>query len=348
MVIKLATSENINYFLEGNAKVDYGVRKDIIESIISSNTALVLDNEGKIEGCAAMAVSLSPKTLAPVVRCFLIYCDSVEHTKTLLEGIRSMYSNVALSRDCMRYCKLNLKGDGNWYSYKIEYANKLCSNRSVISAVNYSQEHLNIFNVVDKATSCSSNNGTSYFGNNLNEIKKLESMITDYGSGVYSFPVLSNAMVRKILAFEKNAEYKVNDSEVYDVQIPEILLEETNRDLYVLLSNMFATSICPIAKSLYMYNITSLTSIQLAKYEPHNVSAGNWHFDEDSNVTLVINLSKDVVCEGTVIKPFGSKEEIIIPVLPVGHGLLFRGSVFQHKGLEVEKGARKILVFWSV
>jgi hypothetical protein len=181
--------------------------------------------------------------------------------------------------------------------------------------------------------------------------KRIESFIaeglTEHMTGVYSFPLLSKEYCQKLLNEFTEAEYLPNLEEPYAAQIPEVVLRERTPDLFDVIEEMFMDVVCKLSLVLYGVEPSTLHTAQLAKYDVGNTSMGNWHIDQDSDVTLTIALSDSHEGGGTVIKPYGSLQEVVVPQLPVGYGLLFRGKNYLHKGLPVTKGTRNLLVFWS-
>lgn len=171
---------------------------------------------------------------------------------------------------------------------------------------------------------------------------------TEYANGVYSFPFLSKSMCKSLINKSNSYTYTTNKLEASAYQIPEAVLSEVDPEMYEKLLGLYYDNISSVSRALYFVEPDEVRSIQLAKYNTQTINKGNWHFDHDSDITVVVSLSDTHTGGGTVIKPYGSGKEIVIPQLPVGHALLFRGKHYLHKGLEVTKGERNILVFWSM
>lgn len=344
MKVRAATIEEIGKYDEYSSK--YNIKEGIIAGLIRTGNAIVVDDIGYAAG--AMSIGADGEI---VYRCILVGADNNDKALDVLRTLKSMFCNVALSEDVMNYCGLKMKGSGIWHDYHVvaeELPSYVKAKKKVLSDLYYSNEHIEIIKLVEQL-SYKECKDSYYSDDDVKVIDKIESKMTKYCDGVWSMPVLSKEFCERLLMFESKQEYKVNDREEYAVQIPEIVIEDVDKELHSELVNIFTTSVVPLAKALYMSELTTLTSVQFARYDVSDVFEGNWHFDRDSDVTLVINLSgDDVECGGTIIKPFGANKEVVVPKLPVGHGLLFKGSILQHKGLPVTKGTRKILVFWSV
>lgn len=181
---------------------------------------------------------------------------------------------------------------------------------------------------------------------NYNKLSKYG--FIEHINGVYTFPFLSSSMCKFLVDKTKEYTYTTNDLEASAYQMPEAVLSDLDPELYEKLLGLYYDSITPIARSMYYIKPDEVRSIQLAKYGINGINKGNWHFDSDSDITLVVSLSDTHTGGGTFIKPYGLGQEIEIPQLPAGHALLFRGKHYLHKGLEVTKGERNILVFWSM
>lgn len=184
----------------------------------------------------------------------------------------------------------------------------------------------------------------------LHIMKKLVKSYGDFGfytSGVYSFPVLTSAYCKALSRKASRFTFEVNECENECAQMKEAIVEDNDQDLYVTMCLLFAIVSSTVAKSLMTVEAASITTVQFAKYSADDIANGNWHYDEDSDVSLVIALNDDYEGGGTAVKTPGIGKEIVVPPLPIGHAMLFNGRANLHKGLKVLKGTREVLVFWS-
>jgi hypothetical protein len=181
----------------------------------------------------------------------------------------------------------------------------------------------------------------------------LSDLVTSYGdnntlvSGVYSFPMLSSTYCQSLKSKTDKYTYLVNECECSEAQIPEVVLEQQDKELFDTLGLLFTVVTGAITISLLGSVATTLSSVQFAKYTPENTSEGSWHVDEDSDISLVIPITNEYEGGGTLVNPYGLSPEITVPALPVGHAMLFNGRAHYHKGLPVTKGSRDLLVFWA-
>ena len=198
--------------------------------------------------------------------------------------------------------------------------------------------------------------GSYYFNNR--DMKKIREIIEgvvveygntkkDYSSGIYSFPLLTKKSCENLLTIARKENYTPNEEEPEEAQIPEVLLQNIDEEMFYRMSLLFGVITAVLGQLLYQISPEVLHTVQFAKYTVDNTREGAWHIDRDSDVTLVLSLNDDHESLGTVIKPYGFGKEIFVPQLPAGHAMLFRGKNYMHKGLPVLAGERNILVFWS-
>ncbi|TKK39931.1 hypothetical protein PflCFBP13517_18205 [Pseudomonas fluorescens] len=173
------------------------------------------------------------------------------------------------------------------------------------------------------------------------------SIFTSYGHGVYSLPYLSETFCRDLMLELDCMSYSVNEAEPYEAQIPEVTLLTECRALFDCLHSLWANAGIPIAKVLLGQDPSVLQTIQAARYTPDNTPCGHWHNDQDSDVTLVVALTDTHTGGGTLVHTGPFSENIVVPQLPVGHGMFFNGKAHRHYGMPVTSGERNLLVHWS-
>ena len=172
-------------------------------------------------------------------------------------------------------------------------------------------------------------------------------VITPYGNGVYSFPYLSEAFCKDLMLELDCMEYAVNEDEPEEAQIPEVSFGSECPSLYECLRSLWHNAGIPLAKVLMGQDPSVLRTIQAAQYTTGNTPRGHWHTDRDSDVTLVVALTATHEGGGTLVHTGPFEPNILVPQLPVGHGMFFNGKAHRHYGMPVTEGERNLLVHWS-
>lgn len=173
----------------------------------------------------------------------------------------------------------------------------------------------------------------------------LRKVIKKWGPGVYSVPVLSGWACANLVHAGNAWGYEVNPDEDEEYQIPECVLQHKHPPTWEQCKDVWDATLDPLFQILYRLDVEEVTSIQLARYTPENTSKGNWHRDEDSDCTAVINLGSPHTGGGTRL--FIDGKPLHVPALPTGHALMFLGRSTLHCGAEVLSGQRDLLVYWS-
>lgn len=168
-----------------------------------------------------------------------------------------------------------------------------------------------------------------------------------YGHGIYSFPYLSESFCYSLMLELDCMEYSVNLEEPEEAQIPEVTFATECPSLFDCLHSLWANAGIPLAKVLMGQDPCVLKTIQAARYTPENTPRGHWHNDKDSDVTLVVALTDTHTGGGTLVHTGPYSENIMVPQLPVGHGMFFNGKAHRHYGMPVTDGERNLLVHWN-
>lgn len=329
----------------------YSLNKEIVNSLLNINCVLCLEDESSnILSIAIFAIAISGSGEESIIKVIGIDSLSNEHTISILHHISCLSTTVHISKKCIEFEKIKLATniDSNWYKLNLNL--KKFVNKVVIPRKYYTKNFLEFSRkarVISNSIFENKKELISY--ENSNKIKELfdSGFIKDYGNGVYSFKMFSEEFCKYVLSRAKKCHYEVNDIEESPYQMPEVVLADKDVKLYEETLEIFNSHIPQITKCLYYAESKNINSIQLAKYSKETISKGNWHFDEDSDITLVATLNNNYSGGGTKIKPYGYEEEIVINSLEPGECLLFRGKHLLHKGLQVESGERNILVFWT-
>ena len=183
----------------------------------------------------------------------------------------------------------------------------------------------------------------------LKYFKRLVKDINDcknYTSSVYSFPVFTENYCKYLVDKMKDAKYIENNIEAEMYQIPEFVLDQESSE-FKMFADIVFNYINNISTMVYHQKTEDISSIQFARYSKDTTSNGNLHSDQDSDITIVINLSDKFDGGGTRLLLPGFDNEIVIPPVPVGHCLLFRGRMELHEGMKITSGTRDLLVFWT-
>jgi hypothetical protein len=171
------------------------------------------------------------------------------------------------------------------------------------------------------------------------------------GTTAYALPFLSHDYCDKLIvearAFESAIGYTPNEDEEVEFQIPEFVLQHHCSQLATGLNVLFQRAMVPISTIVHGQPELNLVSAQLARYEPRGVRHGNWHFDDDSDCSVVVSLAPDLFNGGGTDLRTGPLKTVRVPKLPKGHALMFHGKTTLHRGCRVDAGVRDLLVFWS-
>ena len=336
----------------------YAIDEKVLAGLIRAGSSVVaLDDEGNLESMLVGALSLGEKTLVSTMHVIALHSTDVKKAKKFAAAFEGTAGKLLFSRQCMKYMGVPCDKDSDWYSAVVEEVE--CEEEDTTPAypsalmqrLMYSDEFkvlkARIDGIATSAEKLSDTRDEYYPENIYKAIEELSDYgLVEYYPGVYSMSVLSEQYVRNLRRFSAEYEYKVNEEEISYAQIPEAVVRDNDPVLANKLESMFYDAVGNMAGLLYGIEPT-LNVVQFAKYTPETTEKGNWHLDEDSEVSFVISLGDSHKGGGTVIKPYGSTREVKIPQLPAGHALMFNGKMYQHKGLPVTEGERDLLVFWS-
>ena len=164
--------------------------------------------------------------------------------------------------------------------------------------------------------------------------------------GIYRIPLFRRQfcklMVEEIGHMVKEIPFQPNDSEDELRQIPEIVLREHIPALYRNMWFVVNTVLNPIIISLFQRECREIASVQIANYNLAEKKQGAWHHDESADISVVVPLNTGAYKGGgTEFHRHG-----VLKPLPSGHALIFPSFTNLHRGLEVTKGDRYLLVFW--
>lgn len=176
----------------------------------------------------------------------------------------------------------------------------------------------------------------------------VKDLVTHHGNGVCSIPYLSPTYCDALLAQFDGECYIPNPEEPPEAQIPEIVLWLRSRPLYDCLAVLWQQAAVPLAKCIWNLDPYAIGSIQVAQYTADDIPGTAMHHDQDSDVTLVVNLGSEFEGGGTeVAAGLFDDAPIVVPPLKKGHAMFFLGKTRMHRGLPVTSGTRTLLVHWS-
>lgn len=346
MNIQVLKEDRLN-MIENIAVSKFKIAPTIVGGLVRTNNCVgLIDKNGEITAFILGAIAIDPDSMRVVYKAIALWGKTVHDALTLALAQQSV-CEVQFTTECLKVLKAKYDPKDKWHSLEARIKKDFPSR--YLDSNTYSVEYKEIKRKVEEinALVCGleDNRDKFYTDEILDKINGLG--LVEHANGVYSFPVISKEYCNKLMYEASKMTYHVNEEEVFYAQIPEAVVIEYNEKLHSKLQCMFYDVVSPLSRVMYSTEPNVLNSVQFAKYEPDDVNKGNWHLDDDSDITLVIALSDTHEGGGTVIKPYGVGEEFVVPQLKAGHALLFRGKHYMHKGLPVTKGSRNILVFWS-
>lgn len=175
----------------------------------------------------------------------------------------------------------------------------------------------------------------------------VEALVLKHGEGVYSFPYLSPEYCRQLVHELSQAGYNTNPDEPPEARIPEIVLLHRCKPLHDALSVLWEHTCIPLAKLLWNLEPSHCSIIQAAQYTAGGTPGTAMHHDQDSDVTLVVNLGTEFKGGGTEVGAGLFEDRVTVPPLPVGHAMFFLGKTRIHRGLPVTEGVRTLIVHWA-
>jgi hypothetical protein len=348
MIISVGTIADID-FITDNLVTPFNINIEVANSLIAVNGCLLGRVDGEIVSASLMATAINDKGTGTVSKMIAIYGTLHEYRLSLAMHVHKLVKETHVNKKCAEILGINTADRLPWY--KLDVVLSIFKDKMYIDSSTYSYKYNSIkkgISEVDEYKKLPVRRDTWFDDKAILDLRSIESNgLVDHGHGVYSFPFLSRSMCKSVLTKASTYTYEVNCIEECEYQIPEVVLADKDVAMYEKLLDIFTSNISSMTSVLYMTKIAEVRSIQLARYCVSEVNGGNWHSDVDSDITLVVALDEDYEGGGTAIKPYGTAKEIVIPKLPVGTALLFRGKYLQHKGLPISKGSRNILVVWT-
>lgn len=171
------------------------------------------------------------------------------------------------------------------------------------------------------------------------------SHVTTHLPEVYSIPLFSDmfcdVMIDEINHIKETTGFKVNEGEEKDVQIEEFVFSENAPGWYRSMFQLIYAKINPIFDAIFGRRVNTGV-IQLANYNPKEITQTSWHHDGGADITMVVPLNTGGYEGGGT--EFWRKGEV--DPLPNGHALIFPTFSNLHRGLPLKSGDRYLFVFW--
>lgn len=169
--------------------------------------------------------------------------------------------------------------------------------------------------------------------------------VTEHLPEVFSIPLFSETFCKVMLDEIENIKatngFKVNEGEDKDVQIEEFVFSKNSPGWYRTMFQLIYGKINVIFDSIFSRKVNTGV-IQLANYNPKEITQTSWHHDGGADITMVVPLNTgDYDGGGT---EFWRKGEV--DPLPNGHALIFPTFSNLHRGLPLKSGDRYLFVFW--
>lgn len=168
---------------------------------------------------------------------------------------------------------------------------------------------------------------------------------------VYKLPFLSaeycDLLVAEANAMSDTIGHEPNQEEEVAYQIPELFLETACPSLFAALAVLKERVLDVYSVLLYANQAPVIRAIQFARYESGGVEHGNWHHDDDSDLTAVVSLNPEKFSGGGTDIRINAWSYHTIAPLDKGNVLLFNGKHRLHRGRQVHTGVRDLLVFWN-
>lgn len=171
------------------------------------------------------------------------------------------------------------------------------------------------------------------------------SHVTTHLPDVYSIPLFSDTfckvMLDEIANIKKNNSFEVNSGEEKEVQIEEFVLSRKCPGWYKSIFQLIYAKLNTIFEAIFSRTVNTGV-VQLANYNPKEVSQTSWHHDGEADITMVVPLNTgDYEGGGTEFWRKGT-----VDPLPNGHALIFPTWSNLHRGLPLKSGDRYLFVFW--
>ena len=325
----------------------FNILEEVTVAVIKQGgTFVVKDSEGILKAYVLFTMVIDDDRLEPMAMVIAANYTDVYAIKLLVRKLRVTFKNVVYNRDSLKV--IGLEGSEEWNyipsnveKYDVDFdESKVFSSsfrKILIDSRKFDREFSKLKGNRDKyiPTKCGEHQ--------VNVIRSIKNV----SNVAYVANMLNKEYCSSLVGKLKEHEFTVNDDEDEYYQIPEVVIKYSDSELFLELEYAFNNYIAKYLQTIRFKKEFSINSIQFAKYSATGeISKGNWHYDEDSDSTVVIYLNDDYEGGGTQFKTDADDNIATIDKFEVGDAVFFNGKVVPHRGLPVTKGDRYILVFW--
>lgn len=344
VILKPSPIDEIIIKTELNTK--HEMRVEVIEQLLDSNRGIVVKGlKGELAGFCLFSLHMADKITETIARIYALEFNSEEAKNLLLSFVKNRVDNVLVS--CIAQTSLGFSETCEWEDLEnLELCDSEEHEEDISSLLNS-----NGANIMTVANEFCANIGDNFDFQASEEAQLLRdslySNIVEVVPGVYRMSVIGSDYTNRICEYMDGVSFEVNTEEQIAYQLPECVLEYNNQELYVEAVSLFNNFFKKVATMLYHRKDYSIQTAQLARYSKElGISEGNWHYDKDSDLTVVTYLNDGYTGGGISIKPFGNSKVVEINDLKRGDVLIFNGHMTPHKGNPVTSGNRDLLVYW--
>ena len=325
----------------------YALKEETIVAAIDLGGALVVkSSDGTLQAYVVFTMCLDEERLETRAMVVGLGYTDVYAIKMLVRKLRTNFKSVIYSLDTLNRMGLDGTDVWNYIPSNVEKYDVDFDESKVFS--NSFRKILTDSRKFDREFSKLKGNRDKYIPTKCGEHQvSVVSSIKNISNVAYVANMLNKEYCSSLVDKLKEHEFTVNDEEDDYYQIPEVVIKYSDSDLFLELEYAFNNYIAKYLQTIRFKKEFNINSIQFAKYSATgDISKGNWHYDEDSDSTVVIYLNDDYEGGGTQFKTEADDGIVTVDKFEVGDSVFFNGRVVPHRGLPVTKGDRYILVFW--
>lgn len=325
----------------------YALKEETIVAAIDLGGALVVkSSDGTLQAYVVFTMCLDEERLETRAMVVGLGYTDVYAIKMLVRKLRTSFNSVIYSLDTLNRMGLDGTDVWNYIPSNVEKYDVDFDESKVFS--NSFRKILTDSRKFDREFSKLKGNRDKYIPTKCGEHQvSVVSSIKNISNVAYVANMLNKEYCSSLVDKLKEHEFTVNAEEDEYYQIPEVVIKYSDSDLFLELEYAFNNYIAKYLQTIRFKKEFNINSIQFAKYSATgDISKGNWHYDEDSDSTVVIYLNNDYEGGGTQFKTEADDGIVTVDKFEVGDSVFFNGRVVPHRGLPVTKGDRYILVFW--
>lgn len=325
----------------------YALKEETIVAAIDLGGALVVkSSDGTLQAYVVFTMCLDEERLETRAMVVGLGYTDVYAIKMLVRKLRTSFNSVIYSLDTLNRMGLDGTDVWNYIPSNVEKYDVDFDESKVFS--NSFRKILTDSRKFDREFSKLKGNRDKYIPTKCGEHQvSVVSSIKNISNVAYVANMLNKEYCSSLVDKLKEHEFTVNAEEDEYYQIPEVVIKYSDSDLFLELEYAFNNYIAKYLQTIRFKKEFNINSIQFAKYSATgDISKGNWHYDEDSDSTVVIYLNDDYEGGGTQFKTEADDGIVTVDKFEVGDSVFFNGRVVPHRGLPVTKGDRYILVFW--